>query len=95
VSGFTEFTYTDGSWEVMVHHDSRGKVIALYTDRETAHEINGTNLDGVNGKPLRAFYWQDGQNPLFVHLHGAEMRRFVREFIDTNELVCIEREETE
>ncbi len=94
-AGFTEFTYTNGEWDVMVHVDKRERIIALYTYRRDAEEINGGGYDGQNGKPLRAFNWQEGKNSLFVHLTGAAMRRFVREFIDSNELVCTEREETE
>ena len=92
---FTEFTYTDGEIEIMVHHDARARVVALYTYARDAKEINESDCDGRNGKPLRPFAWQEGKNPLFLHLHGSEMRRFVREFIDSGELVCTERENAE
>ncbi len=91
-SGFTEFTYTDGEREVMVHHDANGNSIALYTYRKDAETFNGE--EDARGKPIAPFVWHDGKNPLFVHLRGRAIARFIAAFIDSGELVCPEREET-
>lgn len=92
-NGFTEFTYTNGKWEVMVHVDARERITRLYTYRRDAEEINSGGYDGQNGKPLHPFHWKDGLNPLFVDLNGHALKRFVSEFIESGELVCTEREE--
>jgi hypothetical protein len=91
---FTEYTYTDGESEVMVHHrNSDNKVIALYTYAKDAPSFD--DCENLRGKPMTPFPWKTGPNPAFLHLSGASMRRFVAEFIDSGELVCPEREETE
>lgn len=88
---FTEYTYTDGVIEVMVHHNKRGNVIAVYTYVKDAQSINES--DNERGEPMKPFDWQPGKNSLFVHLPKGQIRRFVREFIDSNELVCAELED--
>ncbi len=95
--GFTEYTYTDGTWEVMVHVSAKTQAItALYTYRKDAEEINNMGLDGLNGKPLHPFTWHEGKNSLFVHLKGrSAIRRFVSEFIESGDMVCTERENEE
>ena len=94
---FTEYTYTDGEWEVMAHvRAGSPDITAIYTYRRDAEEMSAGDWDGQNGKPLRPFVWHEGRNPLFVHLKGrAAIRRFVAEFIESGDLVCTERESEE
>lgn len=91
VRPFTEYTYTDGQSEVMAHHDSKtDKIVRLYTYAKDAPGFDA--CENENGKPVTPFPWQIDQNPGFLHLEGAAMRRFVREFIDSGDLICTERE---
>lgn len=92
---FTEYTYTDGTWEVMAHvYSDSPEIRTIYAYRKDAEECNAGDWDGQNGKPLRPFTWHEGRNPAFVHLKGrAAIRRFVMEFIESGELICTERED--
>lgn len=92
-NSFTEYTYTDGENEIMVHHRiSDFKIIAVYMYADQIDSIYGNNVnsyDGQKGK-LTPFKWTKGKNPLFIHLPKKSIRRFVAEFIESGELVCDE-----
>ena len=94
---FTEYTYTNGFSEFMVHvRSDTSEIFAIYTYADTAERWHGENEDSVTGKPLRPFVWHEGRNPGFRHLKGrAAIRRFVNEFIDSGELICTERDRGE
>ncbi len=92
-NSYTEYTYTDGEVEVMLHHRvTDDKILAVYTYAKDAPSFN--QYEDSKGRPMTPFTWEPGLNPLFVHLKKGQIPRFVREFIDS-ELVCVEREETE
>ena len=86
-----EYTYTDGTVEVMVHHCPKThRVLRVYTYANDAHELDG--FENEKGRPSAPYTWETGRNPAFVHLKASQVRRFVAEFIDSDELVCSELE---
>lgn len=88
---FTEYTYTDGTVEVMAHIDSKtGEIFHVYTYARDVDDLSGH--EGPNGKPLPNWRWEKGINPIFCHLPARQVRAFVAAFIDSGELVCTEPE---
>lgn len=91
-NSYTEFTYSDGENEVMVHHrTSDDKVIRLYMYADQVNNFEGYESQRT-GKIMTPFSWKPGKNALFVHLKGPAMQRFYNEFMESGELICAERE---
>jgi hypothetical protein len=83
--GFTEFTLSDGSNEVMIDVDvETGKIIDLYTyhDHDLTYYSEKKDDYFRMGKE-----WETTQNPLFVHCPKSEIKKSIKRLVECDLIV--------